>query len=158
MKYQLRDISIFFKSSCCNKESDPENEKFSSCQIAPEKVRQYFEDLEGTDLKAATITIGNVKYGKLAYYEQHAEFEKAIKRLPKQARYYFRYEFQKNGQLHAHGIVYNLYDQPYFDIMSRFGTRNTKKESYQEIKHLKQYLDYMEKDMDKVTLSPTYRI
>ncbi len=158
MKYKLRDISIFFKSTCCTKESGPEIGTISPCQTAPENVRQIFEELEGTDLIACTITIGNIKYGKLAYYEQHAHMCEAIRKLPKSCKYYFRFEFQKNGQLHAHGIAYNLYQEPYVACVSRFGTRNSHQESFQEIKHLKNYLDYMEKDMDKVTLTPIYKI
>lgn len=147
---KFKDISIYFQSSCCN---DGSAKPLSKRSRKMDPV-QFFKQLpSNVDLHAATITIGNIKYGSLSSYEQYLAMKKAIKRTYRyhgNTKYLFFFEYQKNGQLHGHGIIYNGYQRKFVDGMIHFGQRNAHDSSYQLIKKKLFYLDYIQKEKEKM--------
>lgn len=150
---KLKDISLFFISDCCNGGAKPLSKRPPA--IDPIK---YFQKRFNTlpehneSLHAATITIGNVYYGKMSSEQQYKHFVKAIKNCYPyngETKYVFYFEFQKNGQLHAHGAIYNGYQSRFADHFNKFGLRNCHDLSYQQIKK-SDYFSYIIKEKEKM--------
>lgn len=117
------------------------------------KAIDYFKSLfeKGTHLCALTVTIGNIYYGKMGYKEQYTELCKTIKKafpFHGTVKYVAFFEFQKNGQLHAHLATTHIYDTHFKEWFYRFGARNGAPESCQRVKDIK-YFSYIIKDVEK---------
>lgn len=162
-KYTVRDITLYFKSNCCNKtvESKPcENSPpaNSNCLFFKRKktiinptvdydnvnrVHLHFKNAQadGVQLVKTTLTIGNKEIGKLSYIDQHKYFIKLIKsftlhhkKCGNDVKYIFHFELQSNGMLHAHGIEMNG-NQTIFNLhFTKLGVRNSHQKSYDEVK------------------------
>jgi len=147
---KLQDISIYFRSDCCNKLGAAPLSKRPSKKAPIKFFEQLFNKLgnDSNSLHAVTITIGNVHYGSMSASEQYRHMKKAIKscyRYHGETKYIFYFEYQKNGQLHAHGVIYNGYRSKFIDHFNKFGKRNTHKDSYQNVKNIN-YFTYIQKD------------
>lgn len=166
MSYTCKDIRLFFTSSCCNmqmalgpNEDSPEDD--TSCQShakirhrykVPDNIIDYLvKKCKDTSnyAKSTTITIGNKRYGSLSAKDQYKHIKKAIKKhIPyrSEKKYLYTFELQNNGQLHAHGLELGTYQATFIESFGKFGRRNTHNESYQNTKHVRKYLEYMNKD------------
>lgn len=150
---RFKDITFYFKSSCCNGQSSAAKPPLSElCQNGPlhrqhTHIEQWFN--KNIDMHAATITIGNKYYGKLSYKDQYKHMVKAIKRTYPyhgDTKYVFHFELQSNGNLHAHGVVINGYQNKFIDGFNHLGLRNTHDKSYEPIKNISKYLEYINKE------------
>lgn len=110
------------------------------------------EQSEGTKNHAfaSTITIGNVRYGRLSAKTQYEHMKNAIKRHiayhdPKK-KYYYAFEYQRNGNLHAHGWELGSSQQRFIESFSHFGRRNSHDASYQNLANARSYWDYINKE------------
>lgn len=156
---RFRDITLYFKSSCCD---NTEGQASSPCRkAAPQKrltIYDYFYNLssQGVPLYAATITIGNKKYGSMDSANQYKHFKKAIKQyIPfhSQDKYVFTFELQSNGQLHSHGITTSGYLVNYTENFYKFGSRNGNPKSLEPIKSIESYIKYIQKEQVFPTLT-----
>lgn len=153
---KLQDISIYFTSSCCKKQSNKVSSKnlknSSLSELTPNNsIYNYFLDLSpDIELHAATITIGNKHYGRMSAEEQYFEMKDSIKKFipfhSKTQKYIFEFELQNNGQLHAHGIIQGVFQNKFIESFYHFGRRNSHNKSYQDIKHVSNYIDYICKE------------
>lgn len=118
----------------------------------------YFQKLENKlgyrsqALHVATITIGNKYYGCMDYIQQYNHVVKSIKqtyRYHGETKYWFCFELQANGQLHAHGIIYNGYHAKFIEGFQKFGARNLHKDSYQPLRNKGYLSEYIHKDVLK---------
>lgn len=150
---KLKDISLFFISDCCNGSAKPLSKRSRNIDPMP-YFHKIFNSLpeHNESLHAATITIGNVHYGRMSSQDQYKHMVKAIKQCYPyhgETKYAFYFEYQKNGQLHAHGVVYNGYQSKFIDHFNKFGNRNTHDASYQLIKK-SDYFSYIQKEKEKM--------
>lgn len=149
----VKDISIFFRSSCCISTSPPPCRNSARVTGGPQ-LMEYFQLVPSGSLIAATITIGTKFYGSMSSDDQYKHFAKAIKYFKSQikniydptGRYYFTFELQRNGQLHAHGILYNIYQKVFTDSFRQFGRHNENSKSYQKLNNLTLYTKYINKE------------
>ena len=151
---KINDISIFFKSSCCVKSAEvPPSCRISARNTGHPHPIDIFKYLPKDALIAVTVTIGNKHYGRMSSDEQYKHMKKAIsifrwrlKLISEDAYYYFTFELQNNGQLHAHGILYNIYHTLFLECFSQFGRRNLAKESFQKVFDVDKYILYIQKE------------
>lgn len=147
MRYRnlkLLDISKYFTP-----QSSPERSGGPCRNSAPLTPEKFFFQVKQCDLYSVTITIGNKLYGKLNYKEQYSELKFTIKKVYPfhgNTKYLFRFELQNNGQLHAHGILYDTYHVKFVEGFCKFGTRNLHKDSFQLCRNLEGYLEYINKE------------
>lgn len=156
----IRDISLYFRPKCCIKEESSIERSEMPCQNSPPPrgPYDYFRKMfnKGVCLHATTITIGNKRYGRMSDKEQYQEFKKAIRQHIKfhsNSRYIYEFEHTKQGQLHAHGIEYNVYQNRFSESFHKFGARNGHKDSFQKIKAIDEYIKYITKDKEFPTLT-----
>jgi len=151
---KLLNIEKFFlKSNCCNTNNE---DSITLVRTIPNKPdpQQYFKYYfnKKCTIDAPTITIGNVKYGKLSAKEQYIEIVKEIKQCYPyhgNTKYMFYFEFTKSGVIHAHGAIIDGYQSRFIDHFNKFGTRNTNNDSYQQVKTI-DYFNYIQKDQEKM--------
>lgn len=124
----------------------------------------------GHSIHMTTVTIGNIKYGKLGYMAQYSEIKKAIETIQQAykvssdktgmemigshiygRKYLYIFEFQGNGQLHAHGIELGIYSYPWFKVMKRFGPRNLDDKSFQPVRNWEGLRKYYIKNVREMT-------
>lgn len=152
----VQDVRLFFSSKCCTKieessGTDSEESSLSlgsSCQNSPQ-LKRFFAGCNKQNLFAVTITIGNKFYGKMSYKDQYKCMKRAIadlKRFESATDYYFTFELTKNGQLHSHGLVHNLYQAAFGGIFGKFGSRNKHPKSFEPLGDLDSYWDYINKE------------
>lgn len=162
MKFKFKDISLYFKSDCCNK-NETSVVSPTSCERAPQltstflevsKYHTYLKEccaINCTMIKT-TITIGTQWLGKLSADDQYIQFVKQIKKhIPyhSKVKYIYHFEYMKNGQLHAHGLEIGSYQQRFHDSFVSFGKRNLNAHSYVEVKNkngIAEYLNYINKE------------
>lgn len=113
---------------------------------------QHFHDM-GIDFNATTITIGNKWIGKKSSDQQYQIMKKDIrkhinrnKHRQEHTWYYYNFELQQNGQLHAHGIEVNTYLAPFHESFESYGKRNVHRESFKKMSNLNSYFEYIEKE------------
>lgn len=129
-----------------------------SQKIAPYDCMKLLWD-KGLDFHATTITIGCRKYGKLSADEQYKRMVKDIRVHMKRYNfnddkyYYYCFELQKNGQLHAHGIEINTYNTPFQEIFSDWGARNNHPESFKKVSSFEEYYKYITKECEYPTIT-----
>lgn len=161
MKFKLKDISVYFKSSCCNSNIAlrSESPRDSSCQTAikvckpfdAEKyhniVKEYFN--LGTTFHALTVTIGApAKFlGMMSADDQYQYLKKHIRAYfnNQDIMYIFHFEITKSGTVHCHGIS-NMYQKRFVEAFAQLGTRNAHKDSFQPIHSIDKYLTYCNKE------------
>lgn len=146
-----KDMEYYFKP---NKKSDlPLSNRSPTA-----KPLRYFQHLEHTlgyksgSLHVATVTIGNKMYGSMSYIDQYQHVIKTIKQTYKyhgDTKYWFCFELQNNGQLHAHGIIYNGYQGKFADGFQKFGSRNYHDKSYQPLRNKGYLEEYIHKEVNK---------
>lgn len=116
-----------------------------------EKLYSYFALMPMQNLKASTITIGRKWIGQQSADDQYAIFRKHIKKSLafncKSCKYVYFAELQSNGNVHLHGIVYNMYELPYMEEVKRYGRHNTNKKSYCGIGNIRSYWTYITKEV-----------
>ncbi|AXH76780.1 MAG: putative replicase [Circoviridae sp.] len=148
LNINLKDIFLFFSSSCCNKTIESSEISDFPCQNSHEMA--YISSLPaGISAHAGTITIGNKYYGKMSYLEQYRHMVRAIKRTyPFRGitKYTAHFELTKNGQLHSHLLIIDGYQKVFSEGFDAFGPRNNHKQSYQECKNIIKYLEYINKE------------
>lgn len=120
-----------------------------------EDVDGYYDFFKGCpELIAGTITIGRKWIGRKRAEDQYDIIKKRIRAYlgyhNTEYRYYIIFEFQKNGQLHAHTIYYNMYQNRHLEAFADMGARNTHPESFKKISNLKKYWDYIHKDQGEM--------
>ncbi len=158
---KFMNLDIFFKPCSINGSVKPLSERYRT--IDPLKYfKQLFKSLppDSNSLHAATITIGNIKYGSMSADKQYADIVKTIKNtyaFHGETKYVFYFEFQKNGQLHAHGAIYNGYHSKFIDSFNKYGLRNIHDKSYEPIKTI-EYFEYICKDKEKIKYKPIHNI
>lgn len=159
-RYTCKDISIFFQSSCCNKQIESSNfSKKSPCPNSAKIGRSAYIKKMADDsitMHATTITIGNKWLGKKSAKDQYEVFVKRIKQhIPYHSsnKYLYHFELQNNGQLHAHGIEIGTYRAAFIESFGDFGMRNRHGEAFTKIKSLDKYILYMDKSNDFLPIS-----
>lgn len=160
------DIRVFFRSSCCNTKHSSETQSPKKRRgilkkigrtlvraMHPDSNNLYYQYLktleEGNTMRATTITIGNKRYGRLSSLGQYQQLKKAIKaHIPYHGdtKYYYTFEYQKNGNLHAHGIEVSTYQSRFIESFSKFGSRNSHDASFQHVRNLEKYFKYITKE------------
>lgn len=146
------DISLFFKTNCCVSKSS--SHEVAPCRNSAQKHTpyDYMKYLYNKDcpLHITTITIGTKWLGKLSAKEQYKVFVKHIKKhIPFHAedmRYIYNFELTSNGQLHAHGLEYNTYQNRFAESFSIFGKRNEHPKSFQICRNIDGYITYINKE------------
>lgn len=156
---------FFLKTKCCT--NTGESRAPAPCQNSPPHTRQILRGLEyftnmfnqKVDLNAATITIGNQKYGSLSAKDQYTDMVKTIKKVYRKdmnIKYIFFFELTKNGQLHAHGIV-DGYEIIFKDGFQKYGKHNTNDKSYESMVSLT-YIEYIKKEWKGTKYPPITNI
>lgn len=160
--------SIILTLDCCNdclnsntlfqKPEHSSDSPESSCQnYAPKKIinnklKQFIiNQSSGTKnfAHATTITIGNKWIGKKSAKQQYKQLVRDIKRhigYRSAVKYLYVFEYQHNGHLHAHGVELGSYQQQFIESFSKYGRRNSCSESFQTVKHIDKYLEYIDKE------------
>lgn len=166
MKFKLKDISIYFRSQCCNALED-KKEDGPTCKSHPRPPRQligtdnihyYFTALaEQEPLFATTITIGNKYVGSMSYHQQYNYFVKLITRKRPyhgDIKYVYHFELTSNGQLHAHGVESGGYAANFHEAFGLLGKHNTSSQAYKPIidRNFSSYLLYINKENVKPPL------
>lgn len=124
------------------------SKRYRKIDILPSQLKGVFN---GTTAYAGTVTIGNIRYGSLSDKEQYNSIVASIKkyfRYQGDDKYYFIFEHQKNGQLHAHYIT-TAYESTHREAFGHYGKRNSHKESFKLVTSIDSYVDYMFKEQDK---------
>lgn len=151
---KINDISIFFRSSCCSNSAVVPPPCRNSARVTghPHPI-DIFKYLPKGALTAVTITIGNKYYGSMSSDEQYKRMKKCISifrwrlnLLDEDSYFYFTFELQSNGQLHAHGILYNIYHTLFVECFGQFGRRNLHKDSFQPVFDVDKYIAYIQKE------------
>lgn len=109
------------------------------------------------ELYAGTVTIGRKWIGMKSAQEQYDVIKQKVRKYMgyhRDYRYYFIFEFQKNGQLHAHTVYYNMYQNMHIETFGDFGSRNSNKASFKKINNFEKYWTYIHKDQDKMFSFP----
>lgn len=159
---KFMDLTIFFKP--CSTINGSGHLLSNRCPTMD--PLNYFKPLfkslppKSNSLYAATITIGNIKYGSMSADKQYADIVKTIKNTYSyhgETKYVFYFEFQKNGNLHAHGAIYNGYQSKFSDSFNKYGLRNIHDKSYEPIKTI-EYFEYICKDKEKIKYKPIHNI
>lgn len=146
---RILNIEKFFLNFTCNEKRKKER---YPCRNAPRTMEchRYFRERQPLDsLYMTTITIGNKFYGRMSAEGQHEHMVKAIKEHIKyygEHKYIYHFELQKNGQLHAHGLESGTYQQKFHNDFAHFGCRNKHKKSFQKVRNLEGYLQYINKE------------
>lgn len=110
-------------------------------------------------LNATTITIGEKWIGKLSADQQYKVMAKDIRIHMRRYNhsgdnyYYYCFELQKNGQLHAHGIEAGTYSTPFIEMFERYGKRNRHKKSFTPVSDLDKYFEYITKECTYPTIT-----
>lgn len=109
---------------------------------------------ECPELVAGTVTIGRKWVGRLSAEQQYALIKKRIRAylgyMNVEHKYYFIFEFQQNGQLHAHSIYYNMYQARHIEAFGDMGKRNSHPESFKMISDFNSYWNYIHKDQKEM--------
>lgn len=135
--------------------------KKSPCQNSVPKWAplDFFTQYPTDSLNATTITIGCKWIGKKSADDQVRLIRNAIKRRfanekhnnPKfDGKYCYVFEYQANGQIHAHGIEYGTYRVWFDNTFKSFGIRNTHAEAFKPVKSALKYIEYMKKDQNDI--------
>lgn len=145
----LRDISIYFsiKSDCCL-QSSKKPCRNSAQPPDPNKFFRYWFNRD-IDVDVATITIGKKWIGCKSAEQQYEIMVRDIKKAYPyhgDTKYKFHFELQKNGMLHAHGVIVDGHQSRFIESFSSYGSRNTRNESYQKCRNIDGYLDYIDKE------------
>jgi len=162
----FKDISIYFKASCCNKiDSNPLSNlspKKSPPSETLEKIYKKFSIYSYVDLQEICVTFSPKKYGEWNNTRIHNFFKKTVIQYCNKYSYFepsylFIPEFQKNGMVHYHGIMYfnnaNDYWVAEFKRMCsiKFGITAGK-----TVHNIENYWKYITKDteQEKFTILP----
>lgn len=164
----LKDISLFFRSDCCNKTVINNGRVPSLVETLPEKldhVYEQFNKLRHLDLQEICITY-KPKYHKqnpTYLYTQTRDFITSYMKKHEYFKplYIFYPEFTSQGILHLHGIVYFDNANDYWTaeikriLNNKFGLTKGKK-----IYNLDNYWTYINKDIhkQKFTIQPFHNI
>lgn len=122
-----------------------------------ERVNIYKFFASCPELFAGTVTIGRKWIGKLNDVDQYKIIKQRIKSYMgynDDAKYYFVFEHQKNGQLHAHTVYYNMYQNRHIEAFGDMGSRNGHNASFKPINKFDNYWNYIHKDQDKMYSFP----
>lgn len=160
--FNFKDITLYFTSPCCHSSETNINNALVNDNCVDSLVRtmpklrfnpsihKYLVHMSTANTcHASTITIGNKYYGRLSAKTQYKHFKKQIKAYYPyrgKCKYIFTFEYQLNGQLHAHGYIIGGWQATHIEAFSRFGKRNTHDDSYQTMKHPDKYATYINKD------------
>lgn len=149
MKVKITDISIFFRSNCCQSSEPKARPCRNSAQImAPlEYMRQIHQ--KGIPLHVTTITIGNKRLGGMCIKDQYRHMVKDIKKhIPyhSEQKYIYHFEQQENGNLHAHGLEYDTYQARFHESFRHYGKRNCHPKSFQKLRNFDGYTEYINKE------------
>lgn len=161
----LRNLTFWFpiKSSCCSNnavessttpglscQNSPLNvvtSRYSNIMLTNHKLLMQLADL-GIKMYATTITIHCKWLGCKSYQDQYRYLKNMIKRREDQDTWYvYHFELQKNGNLHAHGVIAYLKSTSEWGLKYKeIGIRNAHQQACQEIKHIRNYLEYINKE------------
>lgn len=162
--FSFKDITTYFNisSNCCNKGQSSANlarrqerEDSLPCRNSarlPDSLKEYIiKRSHGTKnfVHNTTITIGRKWIGKLSAKEQYTIMKRDIKRhIPyrSEQKYVYTFEFQANGQLHAHGVELGTTQGKFIEDFSHYGRRNMHNKSYETLRNVSGYLEYIDKE------------
>lgn len=145
-------------SGVCCEEPDPLSEGSPKNGTRSKKCAKHspYDALKklwnaGATFNATTITIGNKYYGRLSADEQYKRMSLDIKRHIKKYReieqwFFYTFELQKNGQLHAHGIEVGTYQESFVESFYKWGDRNMHPESFKKVSDFDAYYSYITKE------------
>lgn len=158
MKFILKDISLYFKSNCCN-ETKPKHGMVSTLgETMPQKwhlrMYEHFWKHKHLPLHEICITF-TPKWRKQNNLVLHTKLKEFIQRFmakhqSKRPWYIFYPEFSPKGYLHYHGIIYFDNANDYWmseikcAIRNKFGNTEGK-----QIYNFSKYWAYMTKDKEK---------
>lgn len=113
---------------------------------------------------AGTVTIGNIRFGCMNDRDQVEKIIESYNRVytkkKTKSQYYFVvFEYQRNGQIHAHTVEYNVYPATWINEFKKYGSRNSDKHSYKPISDFEAYWTYITKNSRKANTkyNPWYR-
>lgn len=147
----MERLTLIFKSSCCNKLKET-GAGSTSCQSYarfPPQLQAYVESLSHVTMSATTITIGNKWIGSMSLKKQYKTMREQIKKHMRQTKLesIYVFEIQANGQLHAHGLEIGWNQATFIENFQHYGQRNRTDASYEKVRHLSKYLEYLQKDL-----------
>lgn len=141
---------------CCTEKDSSMNEVNALSELSANKL-DIFRSFPIGSLKATTITIGRKWIGRLSDKEQYRIIKNKIKRMILESRrhgnkdslYYYIFEYQRNGQLHAHGIEYDTYRRFFDEQFADIGKHNLSNQAFTAVRNTKEYIKYMLKEQDR---------
>lgn len=150
MAYNYITINNYFTTtSNTNKSELP-------CPHSPKKLygtlAEIFTEFKSNPLDSLTAATITTKPNKvLSFYDQVYKMEKQLKQWEtdnsnKRMRYIGFLEETKNGLPHIHLLLYNAYKAPWDRAFGCLGQHNKNKLSFQKVKNVEKYIEYITKD------------
>lgn len=161
---KLKNISIYFKSDCCNdNKKDIENQEPNNgmgsllVEPIPGRLERFFAWMKKhhkLDLQEICVTF-KPKYHNMNMTMLHTKFKKTIQSYMAKYDYFkpvylFIPEFNKSGMLHYHGVVYfdNANDYWTADLKRKLNSLYGRTEG-KKIYNIENYINYIKKDIEK---------
>lgn len=169
MPHLARDILFYFRSNCCQSlDTVVDRHRYPPCgtyarstpsQSAIEKCfrRQREKEIElniETDIHFATITFAPYYNRFSATKLRELVIETLDRTITEQETFWCVFEFNKNGNLHAHMLITGMFRRKFVETFQKFGEMNEKEISFLQVEDLEKKIKYMKKDIKSMDSWP----
>lgn len=151
--YTTVDISLYFTN---HKHSSKRIYKRLLSELCPRAIYRgkdfgpikTLSEYPEITLTAGTVTIGNKRYLRMSWKEQMNELVLACKEFGNRrgVEYVAFSEATLSQVPHLHMLIYNGNKAQFIKAFSKFGSRNRHDQSFQPVRNLPGYIDYITKE------------